>query len=326
MDILVFIISFIAFYIISVPIHELGHLVFGLCSGYRFNFFHLFSFVWVKEDGRIVFKKVGQGFGDGSCSMSPPDKEKDFRFIWMIIGGGLFNIITAFILTAIAAAINDLPPFLLAGIIANMIGGLLNLIPINLIKPNDGMNILKASQSPFTRHAYYTLLKVTNDMTRGKRLRDYEETVLAVPESEDLSNYLVANAVNCEASRLIDKGMYDEAIAQFDRLDLNKLPSYYKNAFQLDYLYYYCVIAPDYGKAKQIYERPKMSKFLNIPLPSNTRTLAAYRFFVTGNKDTARDLVQKAKVQIDSYPIKGIRLMEKDYLDQLEKLMQAQPR
>ena len=33
---------------IQLVIHEAGHLVFGLLSGYRFSSFRIFSFMWIK--------------------------------------------------------------------------------------------------------------------------------------------------------------------------------------------------------------------------------------------------------------------------------------
>lgn len=37
---------------VQLIIHEAGHLVFGLLSGYAFGSFRIFSFMWVKEGER----------------------------------------------------------------------------------------------------------------------------------------------------------------------------------------------------------------------------------------------------------------------------------
>jgi hypothetical protein len=55
-----------------------------------------------------------------------------------------------------------------------------------------------------------------------------------------------------------------------------------------------------------------------------TRTLAAYEFFVCNDHEKAAELLKKAKVQIDNFPNRGFQLMETDYLNHLETLMQAQ--
>ena len=34
-------------------LHEMGHLVFGKLSGYTFGSFRIFSFMWIKENGKL---------------------------------------------------------------------------------------------------------------------------------------------------------------------------------------------------------------------------------------------------------------------------------
>lgn len=49
---------------VQIIIHEAGHLIFGLLSGYRFSSFRIFSFMWVKENGVIRFRRLNlAGYG-----------------------------------------------------------------------------------------------------------------------------------------------------------------------------------------------------------------------------------------------------------------------
>ncbi len=326
MESLVFFVAYIIFYIISIPIHELGHLVFGLITGSRFSSFRLFSFVWYKENGCLRFKKSGNRFLLGQCLMVPPENEADFRFVLYNLGGGFFNLLTVAILVCIALLTGGFNSVLIGGITASALTGLMNLIPMTIQAPNDGMNVVKALQSPEARHAFYVIMQANNEMMNGKRFRDFDEKLFALPEQANLRNHFVANLLNWDAARLYDSGQYDACMEKYGDLDLDKLPPYFKHSVQLDYLYYYIVHSPDYDKARALYAQRKMKKYLEAPLPMCTRTHAAYQFFVVGNKSVGRELLQKAKVQIDSFPNKGLQLMEKDYLDQLERLMQAQPR
>ena len=40
-------------------IHEAGHLVFGLKTGYQFSSFRVGSFMWLKENEKLVYKLRG---------------------------------------------------------------------------------------------------------------------------------------------------------------------------------------------------------------------------------------------------------------------------
>lgn len=197
------------------------------------------------------------------------------------------------------------------------------MIPLSIQTPNDGMNVFKALQSPHARHGFYIMLKVNEEMMNGKRFRDYDDQFFAVDEPADFNNYFAAYMVMCQAARLYDSGEYKKSIDTYNLLNLDKLQAYYRNSVKLDYLYYYTVHNPDYAKAKDIYAERGIKKYLNMPLPMVTRTLCAFEFFVNNDKQKAELLLENAREQADSYPNKGIRLMEKDYLSHLEKLMHA---
>ena len=44
-------------FIVSVMVHEAGHLVFGLMSGYGFCSYRIFNIIWLKTDDGIKVKK-----------------------------------------------------------------------------------------------------------------------------------------------------------------------------------------------------------------------------------------------------------------------------
>lgn len=326
MNLFVFLIAYITFYIISIPIHELGHLVFGLLTGSRFSSFRLLSFVWYKENGKLQFKKSGSRFMLGQCLMAPPAGEADFRFVLYNLGGGIFNLLTVAILFGIAVLTGGLSTVLFAGMLASAVTGLMNLIPMTIQVPNDGMNVMKALQSPEARHGLYVMMLVNVEMMNGKRFRDYDERFFTLPENANLRNHFTAYILVCDAARLYDLAQYEACIEKYNALDLDKLPSYFRNSIRLDYLYHYCVHRPDYDKAREIYAQRGIKKYLEAPLPMITRVRAAYEFFVCGDREKAAESMKKTKIQIENFPNKGFQLMERDYLDHLEKLMQEQPR
>ena len=49
---------------IQLIIHEAGHLVFGLISGYKFSSFRIFSFMWVKENEKVRLRRKPGGTAD----------------------------------------------------------------------------------------------------------------------------------------------------------------------------------------------------------------------------------------------------------------------
>lgn len=75
-EVLIYVGMFVFMYVailMHIVIHEAGHLVFGLLSGYKFSSFRIFSFMWIKENGKIKLKRLSIAGTGGQCLMVPPD-------------------------------------------------------------------------------------------------------------------------------------------------------------------------------------------------------------------------------------------------------------
>lgn len=59
--------------LILIPLHEGGHLLGGLISGYRFVSFRIFNLTLLKEDGKMKVKRFSIPGTGGQCLMTPPD-------------------------------------------------------------------------------------------------------------------------------------------------------------------------------------------------------------------------------------------------------------
>ena len=58
---------FVAIYvaiIVQIIIHEAGHLIFGQLSGYEFSSFRIFSFMWIKKNGKIAGDIIAEKIWD----------------------------------------------------------------------------------------------------------------------------------------------------------------------------------------------------------------------------------------------------------------------
>ena len=325
LDLALFFVFYFIFIVLGIIIHELGHLVFGLITGYSFCSFRLLFLVWFREDDKIKFKKI-KNMLMGQCLMTPPHDESKFKFVWYNLGGGLFNIagvIIAIGFTALAD-ISIFTPIPLAAITANASLAISSLIPLNFYVPNDGKNIKTALQSKEARRGFFLMFLTNSETATGKRYRDFDSEVFFVEETADFDNYMIAFIVMCEAARLYDMGEYDKSVEQYSRLNIDNLQTFYKNSIKLEILYYYIVHRPDFEKAKILYNDKQMKTLLEELgqlIPSTPRVCAAYEYFVNGDKEKGESLLEKAKADIENYPNSGIRIMERDYYSHLEDLM-----
>jgi len=61
-------------FILQIVLHEGGHLLFGLLSGYRFVSFRIFNWTLIRQEGKFRLKRFGIAGTGGQCLMLPPDK------------------------------------------------------------------------------------------------------------------------------------------------------------------------------------------------------------------------------------------------------------
>lgn len=161
----------IAGYMAGIIIHESGHLVTGLYSGYEFLSFRIGSLTFIKENGRLTRKKFSLAGTGGQCLMMPPESDtpEDVPFVLYFLGGGLFNLITAVIFIPAGLLIPGFylsVPFLMLGF-TSAIQCLMNLIPMNLQCPNDGFNIVFYSRNKAERVVLYKQLRINGLLHKG---------------------------------------------------------------------------------------------------------------------------------------------------------------
>lgn len=177
---------------ICIVIHETGHLVMGLLTGYDFVSIRFASFVIVRENSRLSlrrYKMLGTG---GQCLMTykSTGNLNDIPYFWYHFGGVFFNLLTAIICIPILIVSQNtfvtLGFITLAGI--SFIFALMNLIPnSNAIVRNDGSNLLLMRKDPAFKTAIYKSLAISALLHSGTRLTDIPDELLYPTEEEKLS-------------------------------------------------------------------------------------------------------------------------------------------
>ena len=92
--------------VLQIIIHEAGHLVFGLLTGYRFSSFRIFNLMLVKESGRLRLRKLNIAGTGGQCLMCPPDLVNGtMPFMLYNFGGAIMNILASLVISLIVCFI-----------------------------------------------------------------------------------------------------------------------------------------------------------------------------------------------------------------------------
>ena len=197
-------------------VHEAGHLIFGLLTGYKFSSFRIGSFMWMKENGKLTLKRLSIAGTGGQCLMSPPEmKDGKIPLVMYNLGGSFINIILGVLFGVGYFLCSDIPfisPLLLIFAVVGIAIALMNGIPMRMgTVDNDGYNAFALSRNKEAVEAFWVQLKVVEQSSKGIRTKDMPSEWFAVPSDAAMKNSMVAIRGVFACNRLMDAERFEEA-------------------------------------------------------------------------------------------------------------------
>ncbi len=220
-------------------LHEAGHLVCGLMTGYRFLSFRIGSVMLVKyADGRKIKRMSLPGTG-GQCLMIPPECTDYGTFPFRLYnrGGWLMNLLIA----ALAAGTYILTKsfFCLMLAMTGVIIAATNGIPIktNTIT-NDGYNTRNLICSVTARKAFADQLRINAASYEGVRMKNMPPDWFELPDDAEADNQMIVALRVFEENRRMDAHDFDGAAALAKELLRDSaVTALYAVMLKLDILY-----------------------------------------------------------------------------------------
>lgn len=201
---------------LQIAIHEAGHLVFGLLSGYGFSSYRIGSFMWLKENGKIRVRRYSLAGTGGQCLMTPPDLvDGKFPTVLYNLGGCIMNVIAGVLFLSVYFLLGRGSAFGLVCLMTAMIGfiyALVNGIPMNAgTVTNDGSNAWSLRKDPVAMRGIWLQLKINEQSAQGVRLKDMPDEWFVVPTDEEMKNTMTAAVGVLCCNRLFDQHRFAEA-------------------------------------------------------------------------------------------------------------------
>ena len=200
---------------LQIILHEGGHLLFGLLSGYGFSSFRVGSLMLQKTEEGLRFRRLSLAGTGGQCLMTPPAlKNGTMPFVLYNLGGVLMNLISAlvcFLLSRLCPG-TIVALLLQMGSLIGIAFALANGLPLHLAEvDNDGSNIVSMKKSPAAVRAFWVQLKANELASRGVRLKDMPEAWFTLPDESELRNGITASVAVLREGRLADMLRIEEA-------------------------------------------------------------------------------------------------------------------
>lgn len=204
-------------------IHEGGHLVFGLCSGYKFSSFRVGSLMLTRQDGKILLRRMSVAGTGGQCLMSPPDPVKGkIPYVLYNLGGSIMNLVACALFSGLFLVVPPHSFWAQQLLILILVGGalaLMNGIPMNLGNiDNDGRNALSLGKDPNALRAFWIQMKAGELTAAGVRPKDMPAEWFEIPEGDTLQNSMTAALAVFACNRLMDEHRFAEAESRIRKL------------------------------------------------------------------------------------------------------------
>lgn len=306
-------------------VHEGGHLVFGLLSGYRFSSFRIGNMMWIKKGDRIVRKKFSLAGTGGQCLMDPPDMVDGTIPCFLYNMGGIIanGVLCLLSLPGVFFGPLYLKVFCCCNLFIGVALILTNGIPMKMEQtPNDGYNALKLGKDPEAVRAFWTQMKINALSAQGVRLKDMPEEWFTMPSDEAMQNEVISTLAVFACSRLMDAGQTAQAqelMADLLQRDI-RIVAIYRSMLKTDLIC--CELLGD-GDLEKVNEwHDKEQRNLEKAMknyPSVIRSQYAYALLVEKDEAKAQKLLEKFEKVAKTYPNESDIQSERELLAMIDE-------
>lgn len=297
-------------FFIHIVLHETGHLIFGLMSGYQFSSFRIGTHMLMKENGKLVHRKIKIAGTGGQCLMIPPEMvDGKFPVVLYNLGGSIVNLVVAALMITVFVAIDKSSVFALfvfLFIAMGAITGLSNGIPMRTkTVDNDGYNAISLGKSREAMRAFWIQMKTNEQLTKGIRTKDMPEEWFEVPSDDAMKNPMVATIGVYAASRMMDQHRFEEAGKLIDymlKIETGMV-ALHRNLLICDQIYLELIGQNRSDRVEALYTK-ELKKFMKAmkTFPSVIRLEYAYRLLAEHDPESAAKSMAAFEKVAATYP------------------------
>ena len=314
------IIMYIASFVQTI-IHESGHLIFGLITGYKFVSFRIGHFIFIKEKGRLKIKLYNVVGTAGQCLMMPPQWNEKIPYRLYNLGGCIMNAATALFALAAYFAAGAEGFFALCMAMLAVMGlsmALTNGIPMRVGGiSNDGMNAALLGKKENTLRAFWLQLYVNGLIAKGERYRNMPREWFRLPEGEELSDPICCAMGVMLYNFCFDMHEFDEAEQTINyMLNAPGLLDVEKNELLCELLFLRVLRGAPKEEIDSLLT-PKLDKYIKATANyvSRRRLAYAYQLLYLKNYSTAQKCLEVFERTAATYPYSAETENEREIIE-----------
>lgn len=309
--------------VLQVIVHEAGHLVFGILTGYDFISFRIFNIVIYKQNGNLhLGKGILSGTG-GQCILTPSFEESDnIPFFWSNAGGIIANLFVSIVMLWITFLFPENSIGRTLFVFSAIIGAiftLYNAIPFKTrLVANDGYNILKMINDSQAKRAFWRLFKINELHTKGIKLSDCPNEWFELLR-DDCNNPLICGMNIYILLRYLEKFDLENALKMCDKIiEAPDSLGLYKNEAICEKQFCEIMLNLQGSETQAVYALTKSNIKERLNPVMRFHTLYAYHAFVKKDLKRADKIFIEFQKEYSKNSNKGVLNLESDLLQTLK--------
>lgn len=304
-------------YWLQITIHELGHLLFGLLTGYSFVSFRVGRYMWIRKEGKLTFATLNIPGTGGQCLMDPPAYNNgDYPYLLYNLGGVLINFLVAI---GSLFLINERYVFFINALfisltLTGVIAAATNAYPIKISGiPTDGYNISAIYTDATVKQAFWLQLKGNALLSEGAEPKDLPLEGFEVTDADQLTYPLITSIQLFKYNYYLDQMAFEKAEETLNELVpyLEELVPIYQSEIKMQLIFLELIGENNPAVVDQHFD---VALHQHLERTSNwinrKRFLMAYEWFHNQNKDKALDHYRQLQEQAPNYHNAGEAKME----------------
>lgn len=314
-------------YTINICLHEIGHMFFGLISGYEFSSLRFGKLMLAKENGKLRFCKYDMPGTGGQCIMTAPkvDAEK-MPVVLYNLGGLVMNLVVLLIGIIVFVIVSDshfvVGMIFLMFAMTSLVILITNGLPFSQMG-TDGANTIILYKNKFAREAFRNQLEVVRYLSQNYSVREMPEELFLFDKQIPMTNPLItAQAVSCFNYYSVS-GKYQEAkeMASYILENAKSINSLHEKILYGEQLFITTVIDKNLEAAKEQYKLHRKELNKAAGFISMQRVLYAYYSLVEVSQKKASQYAKLFENSVKNYPYPKDAAIEKEQFDLVAEVL-----
>lgn len=317
-------VTLILAFLLQVVIHEGGHLVCGLYSGYRFVSFRILQFTLLKREGKWCIRRYDLAGTGGQCLLAPPDLPVEQIPVVLYNMAGVMANLLASLLVAALLLWADGPSLLESAgwqfCVVGLALALLNGIPLPGTKIfNDANNMLLLRRNMQSKRALMDQLRINAAAQEGLRPQQMPAEWFALFETDYKDNLQISSRL-MRAGWLMDGFHWDEACRELEECygHRDQMLGLLVDELACE-LMFALLMTGRKEEAERLYTLP-LRKYIGHyrrVMSSKQRVLCAAKLYLEEKEAEALELWEALRRNRDRYLMQGEVAMDLALLDEM---------